>query len=267
MSEQIACNLASACFGFLAAIYFCFGSAFLSQRKTIALARTCWDFNKDFATATVSQSAQYAIGSLLLVVSFLLQVVATQASPTNQLALYPVLLLVPVFVLAILVPVGLVSFGVYHCLVNSALASTPEKLVEKLLVALRPVPDFKRQENAGAVIREFKAEGLIPFRPQRIDYTDYYLLLQPLPAFGQDLILIEEEYMLKFVGCCVSEGAGLVLRIVGDLRPLEEFAKANQCRVEEYKSEAQLKEFTHIRFSVPLGRYAALSCRVRDETQ
>jgi hypothetical protein len=140
-------------------------------------------------------------------------------------------------------------------------------LIEELLVALQPVPDLKRQENAGAVIRKFKDEGLIPFRPQRIDYTDYYPLLKPQPALGQELILIEEEYMLKFVGCCVSEGAGLVLRIIGDFRPLEDFAKANQCRIEEFKSEAQLKEFTHVRFSVPPGRYAALSCRARDETQ
>lgn len=90
MTEQTAFNLVSACFGFVAAIYFCVGSAFTSHEKLVALSKTYWGCNLEFAKATVSQSTQYAAGGLLLLVSFVLQVVATQASPTNQITNHPI---------------------------------------------------------------------------------------------------------------------------------------------------------------------------------
>lgn len=90
MTEQTALNLISACFGFVAAVYFCIGSAFTSHEKLVALSKTYWGCNLEFAKATVSQSTQYATGGLLLLVSFVLQVVATQASPTNQITNHPI---------------------------------------------------------------------------------------------------------------------------------------------------------------------------------
>jgi hypothetical protein len=90
MTEQTALNLISACFGFVAAIFFCVGSAFMNHEKLVALSRTYWDYNLEFAKATVAQSTQYAIGGLLLLFSFVLQVVATQASTTNQITNHPI---------------------------------------------------------------------------------------------------------------------------------------------------------------------------------
>jgi len=90
MTEQTALNLVSACFGFVAAICFCIGSAFTSHEKLVALSKTYWGSNLEFAKATVSQSTQYAIGGLLLVISFVLQVVATQVSATNQITNHPI---------------------------------------------------------------------------------------------------------------------------------------------------------------------------------
>jgi len=90
MTEQTALNLVSACFGFIAAIYFCIGSAFTSHEKLVALSKTYWGCNLEFAKATVSQSTQYAIGGLLLLVSFVLQVVATQVSATIQVTNHPI---------------------------------------------------------------------------------------------------------------------------------------------------------------------------------
>lgn len=90
MTEQTALTLISACFGFVAAIFFCIGSAFTSHDKMVALSRTYWGANLEFAKATVAQSTQYAIGGLLLLVSFGLQVAATQASATNQIMNHPI---------------------------------------------------------------------------------------------------------------------------------------------------------------------------------
>lgn len=83
MTEQMAYTLASASIGFVAAACFCLGSAFLSRKKIILLATTYFDYSKEQAIAIISQSAQYLIGALFLVVAFSLQVVATQASQAS----------------------------------------------------------------------------------------------------------------------------------------------------------------------------------------
>ncbi len=84
MTEQAALTLISASFGFIAAIFFCIGSALTTHKKMVALSRTYWGANLEFAKATVSQSTQYGIGALLLIISFGLQIMATQASATTQ---------------------------------------------------------------------------------------------------------------------------------------------------------------------------------------
>ncbi|WIV98462.1 hypothetical protein [Kinneretia aquatilis] len=153
---------------------------------------------------------------------------------------------------------------------SSAIAAgaTPPKdaAVGKLLRALRPVPELRRQQNIGAVLREFKAQGLIPFRPSmRIDYTDYYPVQKSVLLFGHDLVVLEEEYMTKYVGCCVSEGGGALVRLKGAINELEAFAKANLCSVREYESLEKYQKESHVSFALPPGRYAELSCRARDE--
>jgi len=146
-------------------------------------------------------------------------------------------------------------------------AEAPD-LAARWLAAMRPVPDNGRQKNAGMVVREFKAAGLIPFKPERVDYTDYYPVLKPLQVLGHDLVIVEEEYMGRYVGCCVSEGAGMVLRLRGDAARLEAFAQANKCSVEKFKDAAAYRENNpNVGFPLPAGAYAALSCRARDEAQ
>ena len=108
MSEQAIYSIAAACFGFVSALFFGIGSAFLSQSKTVAMSGTYYSFNIALAEALVSQSAQYAIGALLLVVSFVLQVLAVPASQATHQWRCPVFasawLLIPTFLFAIGVP-------------------------------------------------------------------------------------------------------------------------------------------------------------------
>ncbi len=163
--------------------------------------------------------------------------------------------------------VCVVLLGAVVC--SFAAASTEVEIADKFLAALKPVPDFKRQANAGAVLREMKAQAFIPFKPERVDYTDYYPLLKRVSVFGHDLVIVEEEYMTQYVGCCVSEGAGFVVRLNGDVQPLKQFATANQCRVEVYENLKAFREsvFLNIGLRLGEGKYAEVSCRARDEAK
>jgi len=130
MNEQLAYTLAAASVGFAAAAFFCVGTALLRHKTMIALATSYWDYNKKHATAIVSQSAQYAVGGLLLVVSFILQVVAALASPTNLLSLHPVLVNAYIFVLAISLLTGAAAFGLYKLLLRWRLPPLLQELEE-----------------------------------------------------------------------------------------------------------------------------------------
>lgn len=135
MTEQLAYTLAAASVGFVAAAFFCVGTALLRHKTMVVLATSYWDYNKEHATAIVSQSAQYAVGGLFLVVSFFLQVVAALASPTNPLSLHPSLANACIFVLAILLLTSASAFGLYKLLIRWRLSPLLLELEENTKAA------------------------------------------------------------------------------------------------------------------------------------
>lgn len=159
--------------------------------------------------------------------------------------------------------VSLLFGAISICTPSFALADADPS--DLLLKAMRPVPDYGRQQNVGAAIRELKALGIVPFRPLRSIYTDYYRVQKPVMLLSHELVVVEEEYQSKFVGCCASEGGGFVVRLVGNLAKLEEWADRNQCSVTGYDSERDFLKSASIRFEMPKGKYAEVSCRIRDE--
>lgn len=130
MNEQLAYTLAAASVGFVAATFFCIGTALLRHKTMIVLATSYWDYNKEHASAIVSQSAQYAVGGLLLVVSFLLQIAAALTSPTNLLLPHPVFANAYIFVLAILLPTAASAFCLYKLLLRWRLPPLLQELEE-----------------------------------------------------------------------------------------------------------------------------------------
>jgi hypothetical protein len=132
MTEQIALNLSSACFGFMAAVYFCVGSAFTNKKKIVAISMAYYGYNLDFAKATTSQSTQYAIGGLLLIVSFLLQVVATQASTTNLIIQNPTFLQTLCLVVLLSLCIGLLTLCFYKLTIKYRFPKIKEE-IQKLL--------------------------------------------------------------------------------------------------------------------------------------
>jgi hypothetical protein len=146
----------------------------------------------------------------------------------------------------------------------SAAATIDADLETTMLQALRPGAD-SRQERAGAAIRAYKSAGVLPFRPQRSDYTDHYPVIKPTRFMGQELVLVSEQYMTKYIGCCVDPGAGMYVRVLTKIDAMKAFARANQCRVEEFADRKALLDATPVTAAMEAGRYAALHCHESDE--
>ena len=123
----------------------------------------------------------------------------------------------------------------------------------------------ERTGTSGQAIRAYQHAGLVSKTPrQRADYTDYYLLDKPVPFMGHELVLIEEEYRTRYIGCCASPGVGITLKVHGSLKNLQQFARANRCTLTDHVDFAQALREVAIKNKVPKAHYASLSCRERD---
>lgn len=116
MPESLFYTLTSASLGFVAAACFAFGTAFLSQRKLVAISKTYWGYNSEYAGAAVSQSVQYLVGAVLLFGAFVAQVVGALAPASSVLAL-PVWISNPILFVALLTAgLGILAFLACHVL-------------------------------------------------------------------------------------------------------------------------------------------------------
>lgn len=124
----------------------------------------------------------------------------------------------------------------------------------------------ERLGESGKAIQAYMRKGMINKKPnKRLDYTDYYLLKKPAKFMGHDLALIEEEYMSEWVGCCVSEGAGVTVKVVGNIENLEQFAIENGCSLSDKVDLQQNLIDLGPKLKVLPKHYASLSCRERDK--
>ncbi|CAG1002631.1 hypothetical protein MTYP_03023 [Methylophilaceae bacterium] len=111
MTEQLVLTLVAASVGFVSAVLFCIGGILHTSNKILLQSTPYWDFSAPVASSLAAQRAQYAIGALLLLIAFLLQVAAALASSTNPANLPRYLHTWPAIVFAVLVPIGLVAGG------------------------------------------------------------------------------------------------------------------------------------------------------------
>jgi hypothetical protein len=144
---------------------------------------------------------------------------------------------------------------------------TLDKILEAALVEALTLDKttLQRVGNSGAAIQGYIKHGFVGRKPdEQLDYTDYWLLRKHASFMGHDLIVIEEEYMVTYIGCCVRPGAGVTVRVVGSPKNLEQFAKSNSCRFTENVNLSKELSSVGISASVPDGNYVSLSCRVGD---
>lgn len=148
----------------------------------------------------------------------------------------------------------------------SALAATDPLLESGLLHALHlKQGTTQRTGTSGKAIAAYMREGYIGRRPeQRFDYTDYYVLRKPASFLGHELVLIEEEYVTQYIGCCVSPGAGVTVKVHGSTQKLQAFARAQRCTLTDPVDIRRALNDVAIQTRLPKGHYASLSCRERD---
>jgi hypothetical protein len=147
------------------------------------------------------------------------------------------------------------------------MASAEDELEEGLINAMRlkTGSTMERVGNSGKAIQAYMREGFVGRRPNRREgYTDYYLLKKPARLMGHELVMIEEEYQLEFIGCCVNDGVGVTLRVDGSTEGIEAFAEHNGCRVETEVDFQQKIAQVGIKAKVAKGNYLSLSCRTMD---
>lgn len=122
-----------------------------------------------------------------------------------------------------------------------------------------------RQARSGPVILAYQRAGILNKKPdQRADYVDFYLLHKAASFMGHKLVLLEEEYMDNYVGCCVSPGLGLVLQTSGETMPLQDFAEKNACTLTLHADVFDRLKTYGIKHKLAKADYALLSCRERD---
>lgn len=145
--------------------------------------------------------------------------------------------------------------------------NTINNILEPLLTDALRYDSVKAERvgNSGKAIQAYMRAGIVNKKPNtRADYTDYYLINKPARFMGHDLFMLEEEYMTAYIGCCVSEGIGLTVRLNSDDKAIKAFAKSNACSVEDkVDMQAQLT-YLGLKAKVPAGNYSTLSCRDRD---
>ncbi len=134
-----------------------------------------------------------------------------------------------------------------------------------LLNGLRPGSGNEgRLLDSGKVIMAYANAGLVSMKPdQRIDYSDYRLLSRPAYLFGNRIVVIDEEYFSGWIGCCVSRGLAVTVKLDGNLAELTSFAENNKCRLSRDSEESYAGPQITLP-TAPIGTYATLSCKERD---
>lgn len=143
---------------------------------------------------------------------------------------------------------------------GSRAADSPS-LEAGLIKALQLKPGTtERLSDSGEALQAYIKAGYLDLKPTaREDYTDYRLLKKPTMLMGHTLVLVEEEYMGRFIGCCVNPGVGVTVRLSGSSKNLEKFADKNGCSFDDAANpQDQLKPYS-IKLNLPKGKYVTLT--------
>lgn len=161
------------------------------------------------------------------------------------------------------------AFFISSLLPVASAATDSTSLEQGMITALQFNEAKQDRGNLGEAIQAYMQAGVVNKKPNlRYDYDDYYLINKPTAFLGQDLFMIQEEYMIKYGGCCVDPGASLFLRLTKAntdqaMKTLQEFAKKTACTVKEVNI-TELLDYLGLNRSALPGKYVELSCHFSD---
>lgn len=138
--------------------------------------------------------------------------------------------------------------------------ASPEHL---LLDALRIMPGTsERKLESGKAIIAYAHAGYVNLKPDlRVDYSDYRRFKKPAYFLGHEIVVIDEEYFAGYIGCCVSPGIAITVKVNGSLEELQIFAESNSCGLTK---DTDAYFGSQLLPTAPAGTYATLSCKERD---
>lgn len=119
----------------------------------------------------------------------------------------------------------------------------------------------ERMVDSGKMIVALANSGYVNLKPDESwDYSDYRFLKKRADFLGHEIIVIEEEYFEKWIGCCVNPGLAITFKLNGNTDFLQTFARNNKCKIgfdgDKYYGPALPP--------APKGTYATLSCKEGD---
>jgi len=92
-----------------------------------------------------------------------------------------------------------------------------------------------RQIDRGEAIRNLASQGIVSTAPTfRTDYTDYRLVKGELYFLGYRVVVITEEYVMQWLGCCPNPGIGVIVQGPVSEASMQSFADRNRCEVDFY---------------------------------
>ncbi|MGV8942146.1 MAG: hypothetical protein ACOH1P_11565 [Lysobacter sp.] len=140
-----------------------------------------------------------------------------------------------------------------------------EELQAALIAALRQKPGTAERIGSSAdAIMGYVNAGYTGKKPDsRSDYSDERILKKPAQFMGHTLVAIEEEYMEEYVGCCVSPGMAVTVKLNPNGENLDAFAAQSGCSVSR-DTDAYYSADDIGLPPAPRGTYATLACKERD---
>jgi hypothetical protein len=141
---------------------------------------------------------------------------------------------------------------------KSVSQSVEDPLEKGLIEALAMSSAHERKAESGPALVAYIKQGYLHKKPDiQQDYNDYRFPLKSMQLFGHKVLLIDEEYITKYIGCCVSEGLAITVESAGP--SLESFAKSNGCSI---RPDPYLPDLVKQR--LPKDGWYTLSCKAND---
>ena len=110
------------------------------------------------------------------------------------------------------------------------------------------------------LIRSMDAAGLVTLKPDfRADYIDYRFAKKSASLYGFSLVMIEEEYVTQWIGCCPNRGFSILLKGNGDAARLTDLAAKNYCEI--WSDEVARERLDYSGVTPTSGNYTGINCR------